>query len=59
MSAIFCNVIFKGVGFLMEERRPFLASECDDLEKAEKWRRDIIREISKKVTQIQNRELIQ
>lgn len=37
-----------------KERRPYLASECDDLKKAEKWRLDIIREISKKVTQIQN-----
>src|SRR5579859_4592657 len=37
-----------------KERRPYLASECDDLKKAEKWRLDIVREISKKVTQIQN-----
>ncbi|KAK3612064.1 hypothetical protein CHS0354_021752 [Potamilus streckersoni] len=36
------------------ERRPFLASECDDLKKAEKWRRQIIGEISRKVAQIQN-----
>ena len=35
-------------------RRPFLASECDDLKKAEKWRGEISREIGKKVTQIQN-----
>ncbi|RWS16610.1 hypothetical protein B4U79_10059 [Dinothrombium tinctorium] len=37
-----------------KKRRPFLASECDDLKEAEKWRLDIIRSISKKVTQIQN-----
>ncbi|KAF5917239.1 hypothetical protein HPG69_000008 [Diceros bicornis minor] len=36
------------------ERRPFLASECTELPKAEKWRRQIIGEISKKVAQIQN-----
>ncbi|XP_056591194.1 pre-mRNA-splicing factor ISY1 homolog [Triplophysa dalaica] len=36
------------------ERRPFLASECNELPKAEKWRRQIISEISKKVAQIQN-----
>jgi pre-mRNA-splicing factor ISY1 len=35
-------------------RRPFLASECEDLRDAEKFRSDIVREISKKVTQIQN-----
>lgn len=35
-------------------RRPFLASECEDLSDAEKFRLDIIREISRKVTQIQN-----
>lgn len=37
-----------------QERRPFLATECDDLKKAEKFRRQIIGEISKKVAQIQN-----
>ncbi|XP_058488801.1 pre-mRNA-splicing factor ISY1 homolog isoform X1 [Solea solea] len=38
----------------IKERRPFLASECSELPKAEKWRRQIISEISKKVAQIQN-----
>uniref|UniRef100_A0A3Q3LYI6 Pre-mRNA-splicing factor ISY1 homolog n=1 Tax=Mastacembelus armatus TaxID=205130 RepID=A0A3Q3LYI6_9TELE len=37
-----------------KERRPYLASECSELPKAEKWRRQIISEISKKVAQIQN-----
>ncbi|RZF34224.1 hypothetical protein LSTR_LSTR010544 [Laodelphax striatellus] len=37
-----------------KERRPFLASECTDLPKAEKWRMQIIREIARKVAQIQN-----
>ena len=37
-----------------QERRPFLATECDDLPKAEKWRRQIIGEVSRKVAQIQN-----
>eukprot|EP01083_Nonionella_stella_P057631 151209_1 len=36
------------------QRRPFLAEECDDLSEAEKWRHQIIREISKAVTEIQN-----
>ena len=36
------------------ERRPYLATECDDPKKAEKWRRQIIGEISRKVAQIQN-----
>lgn len=31
-----------------------MASECRDLRKAEKWRMQIIREIAKKVAQIQN-----
>jgi hypothetical protein len=39
------------------ERRPYLASECLDLSKAEKWRMQIIREIAKKVAQIQNGRL--
>jgi len=37
-----------------EERRPALASECTDVKKAEKWRLEIIREIGKKIAQIQN-----
>ena len=37
-----------------KDRRPYLATECDDLQEAEKWRMQIIREISKKVSQIQN-----
>lgn len=37
-----------------KERRPYLASECTDVSKCEKWRLEIIREISKKVAQIQN-----
>ena len=36
------------------ERRPYLATHCDNLKEAEKWRLQIIREISKKVSQIQN-----
>lgn len=36
------------------ERRPYLASECNDVSKCEKWRIEIIREVSKKVAQIQN-----
>lgn len=35
-------------------RRPFLATECNSLKESEKWRHQIIREISKKVAQIQN-----
>ncbi|XP_026481710.1 pre-mRNA-splicing factor ISY1 homolog [Ctenocephalides felis] len=37
-----------------KERRPYIASECTSLPMAEKWRLQIIREISKKVSQIQN-----
>lgn len=37
-----------------KERRPYLATECSDLRKCEKWRIQIIREIARKVSQIQN-----
>lgn len=37
-----------------QERRPYLATECNDVKKAEKWRRQIIGEISRKMAQIQN-----
>ncbi|CAL4113054.1 unnamed protein product, partial [Meganyctiphanes norvegica] len=35
-------------------RRPFLASECEDLREAEKWRNQVISEVARKVSQIQN-----
>jgi len=36
------------------QRRPYLASHCEHLHDAEKWRRQIIREISNGVSKIQN-----
>lgn len=39
------------------ERRPALPSQCDKASKAEKWRRQVIREISEKVAIIQNASL--
>ncbi|TDH71783.1 hypothetical protein CCR75_006683 [Bremia lactucae] len=35
-------------------KKPYLASQCDNLKDAERWRRQIVREISKKVADIQN-----
>ncbi|OWZ10958.1 Pre-mRNA-splicing factor ISY1 [Phytophthora megakarya] len=37
-----------------KNRRPYLASQCDNLRDAERWRRQLVREISKKVADIQN-----
>lgn len=39
------------------QKRPFLATEVEDLPEAERWRNQIIREISKEVTNIQNGSL--
>ncbi len=39
------------------KRRPYLASECRDLNEADKWRSEILREIGKKVMEIQNAAL--
>lgn len=36
------------------KRRPYLSTECDDLGEAEKWRIDVIREISRNIGEIQN-----
>lgn len=41
-------------GLATNERRPFLASQCNNLKEAEKWRIQVIREASKKMAQIQN-----
>lgn len=35
-------------------QRPYLASECRDLNQADKWRQQVLREIGKKVLEIQN-----
>eukprot|EP00771_Trimastix_marina_P000590 gnl/Trimastix_PCT/1607.p1 GENE.gnl/Trimastix_PCT/1607~~gnl/Trimastix_PCT/1607.p1 ORF type:complete len:278 (+),score=85.89 gnl/Trimastix_PCT/1607:141-974(+) len=39
------------------ERRPVLAEECHDLATAEHWRKDILKDIAKKATLIQNMAL--
>ncbi len=36
------------------QKRPYLASECHDLNEADKWRQQILREVGKKVMEIQN-----
>lgn len=38
----------------VKKRRPYLATECDNVRSCERWRLQIVREISKKVSQIQN-----
>ena len=37
-----------------KDRRPFLATECIDVLEADRWRHQILREIGKKVMEIQN-----
>ncbi|CAG0889990.1 unnamed protein product [Cyprideis torosa] len=37
-----------------QKRKPYLATDCKDVKECEKWRLQVIREISKKVAQIQN-----
>ena len=37
-----------------KDKRPYLATECSDLHEADKWRYQIIKEIGKKVMEIQN-----
>lgn len=37
-----------------KQRRPYLASEVTDLNEADKWRQQILREVGKKVMEIQN-----
>ncbi|KAJ3011654.1 NineTeen Complex (NTC) component [Thoreauomyces humboldtii] len=41
-------------GVKKNERRPYLASEVNTLKEAEKWRHQIIRDVSKKVAKIQD-----
>jgi len=39
------------------QTRPFLASQCESLPEAEKWRAEVVREVAKKVSMIQNEGL--
>lgn len=39
------------------KKRPFLASECESLPDGEKWRRELVKEITKKISAIQNASL--
>jgi len=39
------------------ERRPFLATECDNLSDAERWRRTVLKEVTKKIAEIQNENI--
>lgn len=37
-----------------KQKRPYLATECHDVVEADKWRQQILREIGRKVMEIQN-----
>lgn len=39
------------------ERRPFIATECDNLFEAEKWRQQVLKEVGRKISEIQNMSL--
>eukprot|EP01111_Echinosteliopsis_oligospora_P005965 TRINITY_DN1977_c0_g1_i2.p1 TRINITY_DN1977_c0_g1~~TRINITY_DN1977_c0_g1_i2.p1 ORF type:complete len:250 (-),score=83.18 TRINITY_DN1977_c0_g1_i2:73-822(-) len=39
------------------DRRPYIAADCNDLVQADKWRMQILREMGRKVTEIQNATL--
>merc|ERR1712147_402543 len=40
-----------------KQKRPYLATEVNDLQEAEKWRYDVVKNIAKKVGEVQNRGL--
>jgi pre-mRNA-splicing factor ISY1 len=44
-----------GVSTGRNARRPRIASTCDSLKECERWRGEIVREISRKVSKIQDR----
>lgn len=37
-----------------KQKRPYLATECHDVNEADRWRQQILREIGRKVMEIQN-----
>lgn len=46
----------RSIAPLKPEKRPYLSSLCDNVPDADKWRRQILREIGEKITIIQNGE---
>ena len=46
--------LFQLLSVDVTDKRPFIASECDNLVEAEKWRRELIRDITKKTSLIAN-----
>lgn len=48
------QAIEMGVARAKDARRPRLASSCSSLKDCEKWRGEILREISRKVSKIQD-----
>lgn len=46
-----------GGGKPATKKRPHLASECSDLNEADRWRLQVLREIGRKVMEIQNAAL--
>lgn len=40
----------------LSTRRPHIASECESLRECEKWRREVLQDVGRKVSQIQNGE---
>lgn len=44
-----------GPGKSRPHRRPYLATLCEDVDEAEKWRRQVLGDVSRKVSDIQNR----
>ena len=44
-------------GVAGEIRRPNLAADCESVEECEKWRRELIRDIIKRITAVKNADL--
>lgn len=52
------QAIDMGIGTRQKgDRRPRMASSCTSLREAERWRGDILRDISRKVSKIQDGEM--
>lgn len=63
MLIVYCNAglsiqaMEMGLGGAHSDRRPRIAASCKDLRSCERWRGEILREISRKVTKIQDHGL--
>ena len=54
LNSQFCHIVLLCLLLESSNRRPLMASDCQSLPEAEKWRRELVRDLTRKIAAIQN-----